>query len=491
MKRPPKPPAIEYPKDEEGMKRLASDEVFEFVREANTRYLYWDRVRYVAMPDGIRPEEMWTAIKFSRYSQMRALPLAMFSMENRMHFWTPPRHQQWLHRIDQMAGGTIGTMSGNAIPDDNDRYLFNSLMEEAIASSRLEGAVSTREKAKKMLRTRRKPHNRSEQMILNNYRAIREIRTLKEEKLTPDLLLHLQAVLTQDTLENPDDVGRFRTRNDVNVVDTATEEIMHEPPDFQTIPDRIQQLCEFANSKSKEKEFIHPAIKAIALHFAIGFIHPFADGNGRTARALFYWQMLKCRYWLFEYLPISRILIRDPARYERAYLYSEQDYGDITYFIHYHLGLVIQAIEALHAYINRQLQAVREASKIVRAFPGLNHRQADLLQDCLKHPGKRYTIRGHGGLHRVAYATARADLLDLMTRKLLHGAKEGKRYVFWAPDNLLSRIKCTPKGKLLPMLPGNEISDTESSPPAPESGGVDNQQKPLFPEVSQLKIETD
>jgi Fic family protein len=423
---------------------------------------------------------MWSAIKFSRLSQFRPIPISTYALGNFVRFCTPPRHQQWLHRIDQMAGGNIGTVSGNAIPDDNDRYLFNSLMEEAIASSRLEGAVSTREKAKKMLRTKRKPRNRSEQMILNNYRAISEIRTLKDEELTPELLLHLQEVLTDDTLDDASHIGEFRMNNDVHVVDTSTDEIMHTPPDFLSIPERIQQVCDFANKKGGE--FVHPVIKAIALHFAIGFIHPFVDGNGRTARALFYWQMLKCKYWLFEYLPISRILIREPSRYVRAYLYSELDGGDITYFIHFHLGLIMQAITALHAYIGRQLLVVKEATKIVRAFPDMNHRQSALLQDCLKHPGRRYTIRDHGGLHRVAYATARADLLELMKRKLLVGEKQGKHYVFWPPDNLLSRIKCTPKEKLLQDIPPTTAQGNGALPDPLESGAGDDKQLDLFQE---------
>lgn len=477
MKLPAKPPELLWPKEPEDIARLTSPAVFEMVKDINRRYLYWDRVKYLVMPEGVLPEHMWTAVKFSRFSQMRDLQLAMYSTETMMRFCTPPRHQQWLHRIDQMAGGTIGTVSENAIPDDNDRYLFNSLMEEAIASSRLEGAVSTREKAKKMLRTKRKPRNRSEQMILNNYRAIREIRTLKDEDLTPEMLLHLQAILTEDTMDDEADVGRFRTHNDVHVVDTTTDEVMHDPPDFNSIPERIQQVCDFANKKSKE--FVHPVIKAIALHFAIGFIHPFVDGNGRTARAVFYWQMLKRKYWLFEYLPISRILVRDPIRYQRAFLYSELDTGDITYFIHFHLGLIIQAIEALHAYIERQLDSIKEASKIVRTFPGINHRQSALLQDCLKHPNRQYTIRDHGGLHRVAYATARADLLDLTKRKLLKGEKEGKHYVFSPPDNLMSRIKCTPKSQLLPSPEDSSSTQIEATPTT-DARMESDKQKELF-----------
>jgi Fic family protein len=402
------------------------------------------------MPAELKPEEAWCAIKFSRMGQMRELPISLYSEPSRMRFWTPPRHQHWLHRIDQQAGGNIGTVSGNALPDDNERYLINSLMEEAIASSRLEGAVSTREKAKKMLRTKRKPRNVSEQMILNNYIAIREIRGLTDEKLTPDILLHLQGILTHGTLDDPDAIGRFRTRNDVQVVETMTDEVMHDPPDASTIGWRLEQLCEFANGKSaKSEDFIHPVIKAIVLHFAIGFIHPFVDGNGRTARALFYWYMLKCKYWLFEYLPLSRILIREPIQYEKGYLYAELDDGDVTYFIHFHLRLIIQSLSALHGYIDRQLRDLKEASKILHAYPGLNHRQANLIQDCLRHPGKSYTIRQHIGTHRVSYGTARSDLLELVDRKLLTGEKRGKTYVFSAPEDLMSRIRCTPKAKLI------------------------------------------
>ena len=43
----------------------------------------------------------------------------------------------------------------------------------------------------------------------------------------------------------------------------------------------------FAFANAQSSPFVHPVVKAMALHFAIGFIHPFVDGNGRTARALF------------------------------------------------------------------------------------------------------------------------------------------------------------------------------------------------------------
>ena len=142
-------------------------------------------------------------------------------------------------------------------------------------------------------------------MILNNYRAILEVRDIKKEKLTPALLCHLQKILTDQTLDTPGASGRFRTSEEtIEVVDVRTEEVLHEPPPADEIEWRIRKICDFANSVSDP--FVHPVIKAAVLHLRLGFVHPFVDGNGRTARAIFYWYMLKRNYWLFEYVPISR-----------------------------------------------------------------------------------------------------------------------------------------------------------------------------------------
>lgn len=432
--------------------KLGRPEVTNLVRRINDKYLHWEKVQYQEMPEDVSPEELWAAVKLSRIHQLRELPLELYFSGQNIQFWTPPKHQQWLHYIDTQAAGTIGSDLAS-VPDDNDRYLFNSLMEEAIASSRLEGASSTREKAKKMLRTARKPRDVSEQMILNNYRAILEIRDLKSEKMTPTLLKHLHGILTENTMDKGS-IGEFRQTNDVKVVETLTEEIMHHPPVWESVPSRLEALCQFANTD--KGTFIHPVIKAIMLHFTIGFIHPFADGNGRTARAFFYWYMLKRGYWLFEYLPLSRILITGPAQYERAYLYAEHDGADATYFIHFHLKIIVKAIRDFHEYIEGQARSLREASKLVEKFPNLNHRQTALIQDCLKHPGRTYTIRQHIGLHRVAYATGRSDLLELTEAGLLIKEMHGQKAVFHSPENLLARIKSTPKARL---LPGGEEPD--------------------------------
>ena len=359
-------------------KSLTRTDVQDLIRKANDAYLPWDKLRFQAMPEGVSPKQAWAAVALSRLSQFQ--PLALSFIGRPLKYWIPPQHQQWLSTIDQKAGGSIGLRTARSIPDDNERYLYNSLMEEAIASSLIEGAVATREVAKEMLRTRRQPRDVAEQMIVNNFKAILEIRDLKNEDLTPALLRHFQETLTDGTLEKASSSGRFRTGDeDIRIVDDRTGEVIFTPPSAGTIDERIKELCSFANGASKP--FIHPVIKAIALHFAVGFIHPFVDGNGRTARAVFYWYMLRSGYWLFEYLPISRIIVNSPAKYARAYLHTEHDGGDLTYFTNYNLRVIIEAIDDLHSYFEKKHQEAERAEELLNRFPLLNLRQRLLIQD--------------------------------------------------------------------------------------------------------------
>ena len=81
-----------------------------------------------------------------------------------------------LHEIDQDAGGQILVDDPRVRLSENERYLVSSIMEEAIASSQLEGAATTRKKAKEMLKLGKKPTTTAEQMILNNYLTIKSIK---------------------------------------------------------------------------------------------------------------------------------------------------------------------------------------------------------------------------------------------------------------------------------------------------------------------------
>lgn len=415
----------------------------------NGRYLHWDEVRYRAPPEGLSREEWWASVALARVSQLQALPLLLDKRGTPFRFATPSPILIDLHHIDRDAAGQIRTAAGEPLREDPRRFLISSLIEEAITSSQLEGASTTRQVAAAMLRTGRKPRDHSETMIFNNYRAMEHLRAIKTEPLTPARILELHRILTEDTLENPEDAGRLRTNNDVRVIDNRDHAELHAPPGFAELPERMKRLCQFANADESSLPFVHPVLRAILLHFMIGYDHPFEDGNGRTARALFYWSMARSGYWLMEYTSISHILRRSPARYMRSYLYTETDNNDTTYFLLHQLNTIRRAIAALHEYLDRKVREQKETERLLAASTKLrtrfNHRQVALLTHALRNTGEAYRVDAHQRSHNVVYQTARSDLLDLQQCGLLERGKQGNAYVFFAPPDLRERLAALAK----------------------------------------------
>jgi len=134
--------------------------------------------------------------------------------------------------------------------------------------------------------------------------------------------------------------------------------ILAPPHTYKTCPVRLNDTCKFANAKTLNGQFLHPIIKAIVLHFWLAYDHPFEDGNGRTARALFYWSMLSSGYWLFEYVSISTILKTAYAQYAGSYLYTESDENDATYFIVCQLEVMVRAIDKFEKYIATKVHQI-------------------------------------------------------------------------------------------------------------------------------------
>jgi Fic family protein len=270
------------------------------------------------------------------------------------------------------------------------------------------------------------------------------IRSLRDDPITPDRILELHRTLTIDTLDDPADAGRLRTDDQVNVVDNRDGTILHAPPHHRELPGRLERLCEFANAGTDSSPFVHPLVRAILLHFMLGYDHPFADGNGRTARALFYWSTSRSGYWLMEFLSISRFLRQAPRQYMQAYLHTETDHNDTTYFVLHQLDIIRRSIAALHTYLARKTQEQRDAERLlVRAGPlrsRLNSRQVALLTHALNHPGESYRVSQHQAVHNVVYQTARADLLDLEHLGLLGKEKQGNAFVFYAIADLVKVI---------------------------------------------------
>lgn len=298
-----RPPHISKKDLFSAMLHQPSAHVGDMIDKINETFEYWDSIKYKKCPTGCTPQQLWTFVKAARrINNIKVWDKydVRLSLTNSM--------QKMCHQFDMYWGGSWGN---NSIIDTNNKeqYLISSLMEEAIYSSQMEGAATTRKVAKEMLRKKMTPKDKSQQMIHNNYQTIQYIVEHKDKPLSEELLLQIHRLMTDNTMQNPEDAGRFRNNNDVVVENGITHETVHTPPSYKDIPQFIKDLCEFFNDKNP-RQFIHPIIRGIVIHFMISFVHPFVDGNGRTARAMFFWYMLREGYWLTEYLSISRVIAK-------------------------------------------------------------------------------------------------------------------------------------------------------------------------------------
>lgn len=439
-------PSISEVIDRLGTKKALEAMTFSADVLPRDRYLHWDKLQRLRPPNGLTSEQWWLKIKMTRSDELRQLPLSDPN-GNRFGYTLPDMVLKHLHHIDQRCSGEVAM--DEVVTSERQagqRFLVNSLMEEAIRSSQLEGATTSRVVAKHLLRSGREPKDRSERMILNNYRALQFMREEMGDSLSTESILELHRIVTEGTLSDPSAAGRLQRPGErrVAVFDRDDGKPIHRPPPAEQLPERMQLLCEFANEGEDGEQFVYPVIRAILLHFWLAYDHPFEDGNGRTARILFFWLMQRRGYWLAEYLPISRLIRKAQSRYARAFVETETDGGDTTYFLINQLQIIERSIDDLHLYLQRKIAEVRNVEMLLYGDDSLNGRQLALLTDAVRHPDGLYAFDSHAASHRVSHETARSDLRLLVDRGLLVRRRRGRKHVFEPVPDLATRLKESP-----------------------------------------------
>ncbi|UOP06092.1 Fic family protein [Alysiella crassa] len=398
------------------------------------RYLYWDKIKHKY---GKQAEKVWAATKINRLLMRKPLVL---TEKYEFYFCIPDTMQALLHFIDKTS-----SHYNIQLINQKDKHILS--MEEAITSAQMEGAATTRKIAKELI-TRRpdKPKNDYEKMVINNYHLMKKVVELKDEPLNIDLILDLHRTATRDVIENNAISGEFRQSDDFAIYD-GENNLLHQPPPHEDVAELMNAFCDFANAEHdgfRQPEFIHPIVKAIILHFLMGYIHPFGDGNGRTARALFYWFMLKNGYALFEFVSISRLLQQANTSYGKSYVYTECDDLDMTYFIYFQLDKIKQAIDDFKQYVERENQARQNFTAQILDFVqqhGLDERQIEILKMAVAEKGKTFIAKELATQFKISENTARKLLKELADLKLLAPLKSGNAILFVAPADLVARLQ--------------------------------------------------
>ncbi|MGP1835392.1 Fic family protein [Shewanella frigidimarina] len=406
-------------------------------------YLSWDE--FITRTPELKgyKEAAWYLLKLKRnleaidtlfaYKPNRSATLTFYSISSLVHK---------IHKIERLSTLKHLKLQGN----DSQRYLTTSLiMEESISSAQMEGAATTRPVAKELLSTGREPRNFSERMIINNYQLMKFAKASILDPLTMELIQKFNMVATQEVSENDHIAGMIR-EGDIAVRSVTDDEIIHQAPDADKIRPLLTNLCLFANGEHEGAEFIHPIVKAIILHFMIGYIHPFADGNGRTARALFYWFMLKSGYDNFEFISISSLLKSSKNRYARAFVKSEVDEFDLTHFIDFNMGIIIRALESFTTFMQKKIEEIERTRLDLYKSPyfrEFKHAHITIIKKALEDAGREFTVKEWQTEFNVTAAASRGYLDKLVDLNLLIKSKEkgSRQHKYLAPRNLKERLK--------------------------------------------------
>ena len=406
---------------------------------SDEKYLFWDKIKFQKLPEELESyEELWYIISNIRYYRL------IYNMPIKNKFWQvfwlikPKFLEELLHKLDLSLWWTFLWINFN----DSERKIFmqNAITEEAISTSQLEWALTSSKDARDMIAKWRKAITKDEKMILNSYKAMNFLKTddFLNQKLSLNSLLELQSILTKDTLENNNQEWRFRKDNDEIVIQNSQwTKIYHIPPDEKILEKELNNFLIYANDE--DWKFTHPFIKATILHFWIWYLHPFCDWNWRTARAIFYWYLLKKWYWGFSYIPISSVIKNSKIAYRDAYIYSEQDNNDLTYFLVYIANKTKLAFVEFEKYVtekrNKQKESFNELSYLF-----LNDRQNKLLSYFLENP-KSYTNNSiHKNYYWISINTAKSDLEELITKWFLKKEKHWKYVNYYPLENLKDLI---------------------------------------------------
>ena len=394
------------------------------------RYQHWDELSHGEEHGGISHEATWAALKMVRRARERRLGPGG---RREFGYGVPEGLDDLLHSVDRTG---VGEVAG---ADLAERLEASVLLREAVASAALAGAKVGLEAGREMLRAGRPPAGAGERMVWNLAGTLRDLRGRGSGPLTREFLVEMNRRITAGTVEPPEAAGRLRREGEGAAGVEAEAAGFYDPPPARELPARLDALCRFANDAAAEP-FIHPLIRAIALHFWLAYDRPFVDGNGRTARVLFYWAMARAGYPLFTYVSLSSPLAAAPRRYARAFLATESDGNDLTYFLLHQAEAIRAGLRAARERRARKQAEVEAGARQSRVFPLLNRRQQAVVAHALRAPDARYGIARHQHSHGVTHQTARDDLFDLVRRDLLTVTRERRVYVFRPAEGLPARL---------------------------------------------------
>ena len=407
--------------------------------DARGRYLPYDEFRH-RVPKDLSVDIAWFFTKEARAHAKQSL-FGQVDPKRKGTYITTNLMQKTATIVDQSTTSAALEWANKKVGEGlNIAYMLEDLIEdEAISSSQLEGAATTTLVAKEMIKRKREPRSMDERMIIGNFKMMHFVWDKRLLPLTADLIKELHAIGVGGIDDGKYTPGIFRLTDNV-VVEDSDGNIVHQPPPATGLDERLQSLCNWVNTDHDDIEsqsYIHSLVKAICIHFAIGYEHPFNDGNGRVARALFYWFMFKKDYGAFRYISISNLLKEAATQYGKSYLYTETDEMDMTYFIDYQCSVIMRAVAAFKNHCQKTVESIESFDTWLfnsGVYGKLSGKQRIVFQVAKSSPNTIFTARYVEEKLHCSYNTAATVLNGLVELNLFDKHKDGKEWIYSLRD---------------------------------------------------------
>lgn len=386
-------------------------------------------------------EEIWPLIKEFRNTHGVNTPLKD-QQTNSFWFYFPQSTMKHLELIDRTATDNIFQHAQKSVQSS---VIVDALIDEAFNSSVIEGAFSTKRRTKEMVEKKVKPSNKSEYMIINNFKALDFILHNLSSPLDEEMILSIYRILTENALDEDCEVEKYR--NDlVFVCDVNSTQPIYTAPPHTQVQSLMDALVEFIRTPDD----LHPVIKSCIIHFYFVYIHPFFDGNGRTARAISYMYLLQKGYDFFKFFSISSVVREQKTKYYKAIKDTEDFESDLSYFINFYIEMILDSILRIMDKFNQEYGYKLVLAYLNQAGIILSPRQRKAINTFMKADKNYTTIDEYSKRLKVTYETARSDLSQLSELGLFKKSKISRRFIYIIIDlddiiQKFNELKWTPK----------------------------------------------
>ena len=333
-----------------------------------------------------------------------------------------------LNNLTAIASAREVIEQSSLVPQWEAKLRRQAMLKNTHSSTAIEGNKLTLEQVDALSRGKEVTAARKDkQEVINYIEALEKIPDLAPKgTISIEILLEMHKTITAKTLNNPTDCGSFRNRQ-VYVgkhVFEATgfrEEIVYMPPETEKVPELVEEFVDWLNIMLAEKETINPILLAGVAHYEIARIHPFIDGNGRTARLLATLILYLIGFDHRRIFALDDYYDRDRPGYYAALGTVDKETRDLTQWLEYFTaGVAFSVNEAKTAVLRLGVKG----KKGTRPQIALTPKQIEIVEFINIH-GK-VTNRELQAIFKVSAQAVHKELAKLVELKVIIPQGQGR-----------------------------------------------------------------